>query len=508
MARRRLVALVVGLALVTTLGWGRVPERARAGQAAGVTILFDTHLHGNLTGSGDVTMAHYAGLIAQRRAANPGALFLGAGDDLGSSAMSSIFKGRQMVDAFNAMGLDANTLGNHEFDYGPDNFLEQARAARFAWVTANVTDRRTGGPFGEEVGVRRFVIKEVNGVRVGITGVAWLFTSATNAGPNLVVDDPVTALRSLTPRMRAEGAQLVVVMSHLCGVQAEAVAAQVDGIDAIIGDHCAERLKEAKLINNTIVARRGDEFDALGELTLRVESGRRVSFSYTDHEVTKDTPEDPALTVLVADYRRRLDAELEVVIGETTEPLDNRRPVVRGAESNTGNLIADTLHAWGKADVALQNGGGVRGERIVPAGPVTRATILEILPFNNTAALLRVTGVQLRAALENGVSGQVGTAGKFPQVSGLTFVYNPDAPSGSRVLSVAVGGRPLDPAATYTLATNDFVAGGGDDYTMLRDAEVLIPAAAGPLVSVLVIEAVEAAGTIAPKVEGRINTGR
>ncbi len=345
-------------------------------------------------------------------------------------------------------------------------------------------------------------------MRVGITGASWQFVSATNAGPNLVVEDAATALRALVPQMRAQGAQLVIVMSHLCGPQAEAVAATVDGIDAIVGDHCAERVKEAKVINNTIVARRGDEFDALGELTLRVENGRRVSFAYTDHEVTKDSPEDPAMKALVAHYRTRMEAELKVVIGETAEPLDTRRATARGGESNAGNFIADALRAWGKADVALQNGGGVRGDRIFPAGPLTRGDVIEILPFNNTAVLLRVSGAQLKEALENGVAGQIGGAGKFPQVSGLSFVYNPDAPSGARVVSVRVAGAPLDPGASYTLVTNDFMASGGDDYAVLKEAEVLIPATAGPLVSVLVIEAVEAAGSIAPKVEGRITTGR
>lgn len=500
--QRFLLSLAV---LFAMLAFAAGDRTAHAQTASEITILFDTHLHGNLTGANDVTFAHYAGLVRERRAAG-NTLFVGAGDDLGSSILSASFKGAQMVDVFNAAGLDANTIGNHDFDYGPDNFIEQVRASRFPWLSANVTDRRTGDVFGAEAGTRRYLIREVGGVRVGLTGAAWQFLSATSAGPNVEVQDAATALRALVPQMRSAGAQAVIVMSHMCLAEAEQVASAVNGIDAILGDHCAERAPEPKVVNGAVIARRGDEFDSLGELTLRLKAGAVAGFSYRDHEVTKDAPQHAAVAAIITDYQGRLDAALQETLGSTAVALDARRTTVRAEEANSGNLIADALRAWGQADVAIQNGGGIRGDKVFDAGVLTRGDIVTMLPFNNTGTLLRISGAGIVAALENGVSRLQGD-GRFPQVSGLVFRFDPEAAPGARVLSVTVGGASLDPSRRYLLATNDFMANGGDGYDSFKDAEVVIAPQAGPLLSDLLAAAVQREGTIAPRVEGRILIG-
>lgn len=173
-----------------------------------MTILFDTHLHGYLTGPNDVTFAQYAGLVAQRRAAG-NALFLGAGDDLGPSQMSAVFQGAQMIEAFHVAGLDADTHGNHEFDYGPDNLVEQVRASRFAWVSANVLDRRTGDMFAAEAGARPFVIKEAgDGDRYETLTTAAVLI-AGEAGPLLIDLLAEAVMRTGTIAPQEEGRILI-----------------------------------------------------------------------------------------------------------------------------------------------------------------------------------------------------------------------------------------------------------------------------------------------------------
>jgi 2',3'-cyclic-nucleotide 2'-phosphodiesterase (5'-nucleotidase family) len=509
LAARRLALTLPLLAALLVLAAGG--DAARAGQSPRLTVIFDTHMHGNLSNPADaeVTMAHFAGLVKQRRAVSgSGTLWLGAGDELGGSQISSVFKGAQMIDVFNAAGLDADTIGNHDFDFGPDNLLQQMRSSRFAWLSANVLDRRTGDVFGAEAGAKRFAIVDVAGTRVGITGAAWQFLSSTSAGPNVQVLDAAEALRTVVPQMRTAGAQVVLVMAHLCGDEAERVAAAVNGIDAILGDHCAERLPQPKVINNTIVARRGDEYRYLGELTLRLENGRVAGFFYEDFAVTKDAPQDMAVAGIVASYRSQLDAQLLVPIGATSVALDARNETVRAKESNLANYIADVLRAWGNADIALMNGGGVRGNKEYPAGPLTRGDTITMLPFSNTATLLRISGADLRAGLENGVGMYPNLVGRFPQISGMVFRFDPDAPAGSRVVSVTIGGQPLDPARMYTLATADFLANGGDDYVSFKNAQVVIPPQAGPLLYDLLADAIQREGTIAPMTEGRIVIGR
>ena len=500
----RLGWLLAAMALAALLSAGRP---AAAQSVTEITLLNDTHLHGYLTGANDVTYANVAGVIKGRRAQLANSLYLGGGDDLGASPMSSFFKGAQMVEAFNAAGLDANTFGNHEFDYGPDNLVEQVRASRFPWVSANVRDKRTGEVFAAEAGAKPFIIKDVGGVAVGVTGAAWSFSLATNAGPDVEVVPAASALPAVVAQMRASGAQLVVVLVHMPTAEAEGLATAVNGIDVILGDHDDSPLAEPKLLGSTIIARRGADYKPFAELTLRLEAGRLAGFTYRTHEITKDSPADAAVAGILKSYQDRLQTELTVVVGATAVPFDTRNAAVRTRESNIGNYIADTLRAWGRADVAITNGGGIRGNKVFEPGPLTRGDVLTLLPFSNTAALVRIDGAGLLAALENGVSQRPTEAtlpGRFPQVSGLRFTVDWEAAEGARVANVTVGDTPLEHGRLYTLATNDFMANGGDGYAALTAAESLIAGQAGPLLSDLLAEAVARDGMIAPQEEGRI----
>jgi 2',3'-cyclic-nucleotide 2'-phosphodiesterase/3'-nucleotidase len=176
-------------------------------------------------------------------------------------------------------------------------------------------------------------------------------------------------------------------------------------------------------------------------------------------------------------------------------------------EAPVGNLIADVMREAMHADVALVNGGGIRGNAVTPAGTLTRGDVLKILPFANKIVKLEVTGDVLRAALENGVSQHEKTAGRFPQVSGIRYVFDPKRPAGSRLVSVTVGGKPLDPSARYSVATFEFLMGGGDGYTMLQQAKVLVAPMNGPMDSDLILERLKA-GPVAPAVDGRIQAAQ
>ena len=178
---------------------------------------------------------------------------------------------------------------------------------------------------------------------------------------------------------------------------------------------------------------------------------------------------------------------------------------MRGAETAIGNLIADATREQVGADVAITNGGGIRGNTEYPAGTkLTRKDIFVELPFGNKTVKLEVTGEMIRQALENGFSQVENGAGRFPQVSGLTVEADLGQPAGSRVQSVMVGGKPLDKAATYTLATNDYMQGGGDGYTMFKKAKVLVDALNGTLLASVVMDYIAAKKEVNPAVEGRI----
>jgi 2',3'-cyclic-nucleotide 2'-phosphodiesterase (5'-nucleotidase family) len=170
-----------------------------------------------------------------------------------------------------------------------------------------------------------------------------------------------------------------------------------------------------------------------------------------------------------------------------------------------GNLIADALRQALHADVALTNGGGIRGDRLYEAGAtLTRQDILRELPFGNIGVLLELSGSDLLAALEHGVSQVEAKAGRFPQVSGMRLVYDPDRPTGSRVLEVTMHNTPIDPAASYRVATSDYLFKGGDGYVSLTRGKPLIDISGGTLIATMVMQHISARGTVAPAIEGRI----
>jgi 2',3'-cyclic-nucleotide 2'-phosphodiesterase (5'-nucleotidase family) len=210
------------------------------------------------------------------------------------------------------------------------------------------------------------------------------------------------------------------------------------------------------------------------------------------------------MAALVARYQARLSEALDVRIGETRVPLDARNAALRTGETNVGNLVTDVMRARLHADVAVMNGGGIRGNQLIPAGPLTQRDVNALLPFLNVLVMLEVPGKVLLDVLERSVAAYPRESGGFLQVSGLTFLFDPTRPAGQRIVRVLVGGQPLDPERRYTLATNSYTAGGGDGYAMLATAKPLVFPQDGPGLAETLIQAIERAGAIAPAAEGRI----
>jgi 2',3'-cyclic-nucleotide 2'-phosphodiesterase (5'-nucleotidase family) len=178
---------------------------------------------------------------------------------------------------------------------------------------------------------------------------------------------------------------------------------------------------------------------------------------------------------------------------------------VRTREAAIGNLIADAMRDKTGAAAAIMNGGGIRGGKVyAPGTPITRRDILAELPFRNRVVTIDIKGRALRDGLENGLSRVENAAGRFPQVSGMTITYDPRRPPGRRIVSIRIGGKPLDPNKTYRIATNDFLANGGDGYTGFAGAPQLIPADDSPLLANEAMVYVRKLGTVRVGVEGRV----
>ena len=453
------------------------------------------------------------------RQQSPNTLFLLAGDFLSPSVASRLFKGKQMVGALNAAGVDIATLGNHEFDFGPDVLRERMKESRFAYTIANVVDRQTGKPFG---GASPYLIRELDGVRVAIFGLLLPETAAVSApGIGVRFDDPIAVGRLISRRLRRQGADIVIALTHLPMRDDKRLAAEAD-VDLIIGGHEHELLES--IAGRTLITKMGSDARNLGRVDLIVRaigSGRRAtaarvrsrtrfkleSVDFQAIPVTDSVADDPQVAAVIGEYEKELSSSLGEVIGKTSVALDARASVVRFGESNLGNFLADVYKQAMGADCALVNSGGIRSDTIYGPDDLTKKDVLSILPFENTLVKVRLTGAHLKRLLEHGVSVAGQEDGRFPQVSGLSFTYDARLPVGSRVTSIELAGKAIDPAATYTLALSAYLLGGGDGYD-LKGAEVLVKPEEGPVEPDVVMETIRKAGTIAPRVEGRINSAQ
>lgn len=428
------------------------------------------------------------------------------GDMISPSLLSGIDQGAHMIDMANTVGLDYAVLGNHEFDFGPEILKARLAESTFRWLAGNVSEN--GQP--NFPGAADATIIEIGGYKIGILGLTTPDTVLLSSpGPGVTFEPYASAGPRITKVLRDQGADLVIALSHDDYTDDLELMQAVPGIDIVLGGH--DHLALTHYDGQHAVLKAGSQGTFVGRLRLTVDrvegrDGPKVVWTPDFAQIhTSAVAPDPEVQGKVEGYLAKLNAELGQPVGTTTTELDSRRATVRGGEAAIGNLIADAMRAAVDADVAITNGGGIRGDTTYPAGTtLTRKAVLAELPFGNRTLKLELTGADLLAALENGVSQVEDGGGRFPQVSGLSFEYDADKPAGSRVGAVTVGGNPLDPSAAYTLATNDFMARGGDGYASLATARVLVDVRSAKLMASQVMDHVAALGTVAPTVEGRI----
>ncbi len=441
------------------------------------------------------------------RAANPNTLYVFDGDMFSPSLLSGFDKGAHTVELTNMVPFDIAVPGNHEFDFGIDGFEANVKASKYPWAALNIT-HADGSPID---GLGGTMVKEIAGLKIALVPVALDATNELSSPGDWKFGGTVETAVAGAKAARAAGADLVVGVVHASHAQDRALM-DSHAFDVIMSGHDHDFWTAYDGV--TAYVETSTDANYLDPLDLAVtvgeKNGKRTvkwepSFRFID---TKTVTPDPDTAKVVDGLKANLDKSLNVVIGKTETPLDSRESIVRSQEAAIGDLIADAMRQSVGADVGLTNGGGIRGNKQYAVGTeLTRRDILTELPFGNVTVMTEVSGQQLMDALENGVSQVEDGAGRFPQVSGLKMVVDLKKPKGSRVLSVTVGDKPLDPSATYKVATNDYMLHGGDGYKALTGGKMLIDAEAGKLMANTVIDYIAKMGTVDAKVDGRITNG-
>jgi 5'-nucleotidase/UDP-sugar diphosphatase len=358
------------------------------------------------------------------------------------------------------MKFDAMVLGNHEFDFGQDVLKKRISEAKFPVLGANVE--------GLDL-IKPYVIKEVAGVKIGIIGIVTDDTPVTTHPGNvagLAFISPLDSVKKYIKELKGR-TDIIVVLSHIGYSADRLLSEKAEGIDVIVGGHSHTKVLSPTVINKTIVLQAWEHAKALGVLDLTVADGRIEKYEGHLEEIRPDLDKDDKdITAIVEKCQKKVEAVLNEKIGEAGADLDGEN--VRKRETNLGDFIADIMRKESGADVALINGGGIRAS--IRKGEIRVKHVYTVLPFDNYIVAVKLSGRQIREALEHGVSAVEEEAGRFPQVSGLVFTYSISAKAGSKVKDIFIAGKLIEENKEYIVATNDFLAAGGDGYKAFGDA--------------------------------------
>ncbi|MTI67151.1 MAG: LysM peptidoglycan-binding domain-containing protein [Firmicutes bacterium] len=499
----RKLSLLLVLTLVLSLIIPFSFVSAEENDSVQITIVHtnDTHARvkeGKYDGMG---FAKLATKINDLRKTNPNMLVLDAGDAFHGQTIASLVEGESIVEIMNTIGYDAMAAGNHDFNYGQDRLVELSNMANFPILAANVLK-------DDESILDKYTIKEIGGVKVGIFGLSTPETTYKTHPKNvegLNFKDPAIVAQEMVDDLK-DKTDVLVCLSHLGLDEAstytsEYVVNKVDGIDIVVDGHSHSTLENGKKINDTLIVQAGEYDKNLGIVNFSYEDGeiKDLNASLFTKDEASEIKEDLDVVAVVEEIEKENDKVLSAVVGNTDFNLLGERQDVRTGETNLGNLITESMLKATKADVVLTNGGGIRAS--ISPGEITKGDVITVLPFGNFIEVIKVKGSDIVKALEHGISDYPETKGAFPHIAGMTFEFDENKEAGNRVMEVKVNGKAINLDKTYKLATNDFLAAGGDNYSMFKGKETVTQLAG---LDEIVMEHIKKYGVADAKVDGRI----
>lgn len=448
--------------------------------------------------------------LTEARARSNNVILVDGGDQFQGTLFYTYYKGAMTAEFMNQLGYDAMTVGNHEFDDGPEVLRGLIDAVDFPVLMSNADIS------GEELlsgAIEKSTIIERGGERIGLIGLTPQNTNElASPGPNVIFTAPAEAVQAEVDRLEAEGVNKIIVLSH-SGYNVDiAIAQATTGVDVIVGGHSHTLLGDFEdaagpyptMVGDTAIVQARSYGKYLGELNVTFDDdGVITEASGAPVTIDGTVAEDAAAKDRVAELAIPLEEIRNRVVAETADVLTGDRAICRVMECSMGNLIADAMLdrvADQGIVIALQNSGGIRAD--IDAGEVTMGEVLTVLPFQNTLSTFQISGATLMEALENSASQIEDGSGRFLQVAGMTLTVDLSMDPGSRISDVMVGGAPIDPAATYGVVSNNFVRNGGDGFAMFTDAANAYDF--GPDLADVVAEYMAAEGAYAPYTDGRI----
>ena len=455
--------------------------------------------------------------IAAARARSNNSILVDGGDQFQGSLFYTYYKGAVAAEMMNKLGYDGMTVGNHEFDDGPEVLRGFMDAVDFPILMSNADYS------GEELlagSLHKSTVIERGGEKIGLIGLTPQDTDElASPGPNVKFSDPVAAVQGEVDRLTAQGVNKIIVLSHSGYAVDKRVAAETTGVDVIVGGHSNSYLSNTSdraagpyptMVGNTAIVQAYAYGKYLGELNVTFDDAGNITAASGEPVVMDGTvAEDAATVARIGELAVPLDEIRTMVVASAASLIEGDRAVCRVQECAMGNLVADAMLARVKdqgVTIAFANSGGIRAS--IDQGDVTMGEVLTVLPFQNTLSTFEINGQGVIDALENGVSQVEEVKGRFPQVAGITYSWDASvAPNEGRIQSVMVadgdGFSPIDPAKIYLVVTNNYVRNGGDGYKVFSGDDKNAYDY-GPDVADVLAEYLAANAPYSPYLDGRI----
>lgn len=475
--KKRFVSIFMAAAILI------LPVNVFAKSTKTIDIVSINDFHGSLTSSSDtdknIGAARLVQAVYDRKAKNPFTVTVSAGDNFNGSALSNSLYGEPVAIMLNNLGIVASAIGNHEYDWGTDKFSTWKNTMGAPFLAANIYNTETNKPVDYAL---PYIIKDIQGTKVAFIGLTTQETAYKTKPENvkgLEFKDPVVTAREYVKIVKEEGADIVILLTHIGTFQDTKTGvitfeegteklASIKNVDGIITGHTHQSV--AGTFNNIPVVQGYYNGRSLGVLSFTVDtdtneilnSSASIDALYTK----KSTLTESLKTKLTVDnYTKKVGPLLSEVYCELPNGLSHDKTKL----SDLGQWTSEVMQKSADADVAITNGGGLR--RSLEPGNVTLGDLYEVMPFDNVLTTLELSGTDLRSAFEHGLYNQ--NIGML-QYSGVVVTYDASKPEGSRVVSINLeDGTPVTSDKTYKVVTNDFMATGGDGFTMLQNGKLL-----------------------------------
>lgn len=474
-----------------------------------ITIFHTNDIHGRYAEGDDHIQI---GNLATLKKETPNSILVDAGDCLHGLPIVNMDRGKSAIELIKCAGYDYITPGNHDFNYGKDRLFELSKSANLGentlkFLSSNIFEN------GKKV-FDSNDIKEIDGIKIGFFGLSTQETKSKTGFKNvegLEFKNPIESATEQVNELKGKGANVIVAICHigtnsLSKPNSIDIANEVQGIDLIIDGHSHTKFENGKQVGDTLIVSAGQYLENIGEIKLTLDTNDVENIKIENKSVRLIGKEealkyklDSAVSKKVDEIKEQQEKILDKVIGVTTNTLDGSYENVRTKETNLGNLISDILLDKTKADISLFNGGNIRDT--IEKGNITRRDIVDVFPFSNTIVTKELTGAQIKDVLEHGVKLYPEKSSAFLQVGGISYYFNPKQKEGEKITNIQKEGKPLDLNKKYVVATNDYIASGGDEFPCFSKEPILKEF--GNLESA-VIEYIEYKKEISKNVDGRI----